>query len=273
MRQLEELAQQHGAKKIFAVRLAVGTRSGIVVDSFCFGFEVLARENPLTENAVLEISEPEGNDLILAAEMFESDNQLILNEYLSGKIQQRNFEDEAKLWNNYSTDYKPLVEFAKEHDLQFIASNIPRRYAAIVHKKGFEGLDSLDNTAKAFIAPLPPDYDADLPGYKAMIEMMKGMGPAHANANLPKAQAIKDATMAYFTLQAWKPGKLIIHYNGAYHSDNFEGIVWYLKKHNPDLKILTITTVEQDSIENLNEDNKGIADYIICVPADMTKTY
>ena len=65
MRQLEELAQQHGAKKIFAVRLAVGTRSGIVVDSFCFGFEVLARENPLTENAVLEISKPEGNDLIL----------------------------------------------------------------------------------------------------------------------------------------------------------------------------------------------------------------
>jgi uncharacterized iron-regulated protein len=157
--------------------------------------------------------------------------------------------------------------------LKFIASNIPRRYAAIVHKKGFEGLDSLDSAEKALIAPLPIDYDADLPAYKAMIEMMKGMGPAHANENLPKAQAIKDATMAHFTLEYWKPGKLVIHYNGSYHSDNFEGIVWYLKQQNPDLKIVTVTSVEQDDIEQLNSDNKGLADFIICITSDMTKTY
>ena len=65
MEQLNDLAGRHGAKKIFIVRVDIGTRSGIVVDSFVFGFEVLARENPLTDKAVLEVNRPEGSDLIL----------------------------------------------------------------------------------------------------------------------------------------------------------------------------------------------------------------
>lgn len=65
MQQLEDLAQQHGAYKICTVRVDIGTRSGIIVDSFSFGFEVLAKENTLTTKAALEISEPDGDDLIL----------------------------------------------------------------------------------------------------------------------------------------------------------------------------------------------------------------
>jgi hypothetical protein len=79
---------------------------------------------------------------------------------------------------------------------------------------------------KSWIAPLPIPYDSTLPGYVKMIEMMGG----HGGANMPKAQASKDATMAHFSLKAWKPGKLLIHYNGAYHSDYYEGIMWYLKR-------------------------------------------
>jgi len=56
-RQLLQLAGQHGAKKIITVRVEIGRLSGIVVDSFAFGFEVLARENPVTRDAVLEITE------------------------------------------------------------------------------------------------------------------------------------------------------------------------------------------------------------------------
>ena len=65
MQQLKELAKQHNVQKICTVRVAIGTRSGIVVDSFSFGFEVMAKENVLTNEAILEISEPDGNDLIL----------------------------------------------------------------------------------------------------------------------------------------------------------------------------------------------------------------
>jgi uncharacterized iron-regulated protein len=79
--------------------------------------------------------------------------------------------------------------------------------------------------------------------------------------------------MAHFILKNWQPGKLVVHFNGSFHSDNFDGIFWYLKKQNPDLKILTISSVEQDTIENLKEENLKMADYIICIPSDMTKTY
>ena len=220
-----------------------------------------------------DLYQEKGSQLVLAAEMFESDNQMLLDEYLKGFIGQRNFEDEAKLWKNYETDYKPLVEFAKTNNLKFVASNIPRRYASLVHKQGFEGLDSLTATAKLLIPPLPVDYDAELPGYKGMMAMMGGMGSGHANPNLPKAQAIKDATMAHFILENYKPGNLVIHYNGAYHSNNYEGIYWYLKNQNPELNIVTITTVEQDDIDNLADEHTGVADFTICVPLGMTKTY
>lgn len=214
-------------------------------------------------------------NLALGAEMFETDNQLILSEYLSGVIKQRNFESEARLWPNYKTDYKPLVEFAKENNLEFIATNIPRRYASVVHKSGFEGLDSLDSEAKTYFPALPVKYDPELPGYKKMMEMDlgKGMKKGKPNPNLPKAQAIKDATMAYYILKNWCKGEIFLHFNGTYHSDNYEGIVWYLKQENPELKILTISSVQQEDIGLLEEENKGKADFILCIPDDMTTTY
>ncbi len=182
-------------------------------------------------------------------------------------------EQFQKLWKNYGTDYQPLVEFAKDSGLKFIATNIPRRYASVVYKKGFEGLEEISDEAKQFVAPMPVEYDPELKGYKAMMEMMGGMGGGHANLNLPKAQAIKDATMAHFILESWKRGKTFLHYNGTYHSNDFEGIVWYLKQAKPNLNIVTIASVEQDTIAPLKEENLRLADYILCVPSDMTKTY
>ncbi len=206
--------------------------------------------------------------VILGAEMFETDNQLLLNELIEGQISLKNFEAEAKLWPNYSTDYKPLVEFALEHHISFIGTNIPRRYAASVNRKGFEALDSLSDQAKSLIAPLPISYDSALPSYKAMMNM-----GGHVGANLPKAQAIKDATMAWNILKYKPQESIFLHFNGAYHSDNFEGIVWYLKKYNPHLNILTITTVEQDKMDSLQQENIGKANFIILVPQSMTKTH
>lgn len=231
-------------------------------------------DNPISHWLQLELTKDlykqKGKKLVLGAEMFESDNQVIMDEYLSGKISQRNFEDEAKLWPNYKTDYKPLVEFAKDSGLYFVATNVPRRYAALVNKQGFEGLEELSAEAKTFLPPLPPAYDPTLECYASMMKM-EGMG-SHVTPNFPKAQAIKDATMAHFILKYWEPGKQLLHYHGAYHSQNFESIYWYLKHQNPDLKIVTIHSVTQDDISELTKKNTGLADFTICVDADMIKT-
>lgn len=207
--------------------------------------------------------------LTLGAEMFEADNQQGLNNYLSGKITQKEFDTVARLWKNYPTDYKPLVDFAKKNDLKFIATNIPRSYANKVYKGGFESLDSLTAEEKSWMAPLPIKYDANLPGYVKIKAMMGG----HGGDNLPKSQAIKDATMAHFILENIENDKLFVHYNGSYHSDDFEGIYWYLKQGNPNLKIITVSVLEAEDVKKFDKEKKGKADFIIVVPSTMTKTH
>lgn len=205
---------------------------------------------------------------VLGAEMFEADDQIPLNEYLQGKLSYKTFKDEVKLWPNNETDYQPLVDFAKENHLPFVAANIPRRYANLVYNKGIEKLDSLDPEAKKWICPLPMKYDAELKCYKEIYENAGG----HGGENLPKSQAVKDATMAYFILQNWSKGKTFIHYNGSYHSNHHQGIEWYLKQQQPNLKILTIGSSEQEGIDTLAQETINLADYILCVPDRMTKT-
>ena len=227
--------------------------------------------NPIVHWLQLEATKDLENkrNLVLGAEMIETDNQQELNKYLAGEISQRALDTLARLWNNYSTDYKPLVDFAKEKKLNFVATNIPRRYASKVFRGGFEVLDKLPSKEKEWIAPLPIKYDATLLGYVNMKKMMGG----HGGGNLPKAQAIKDATMAYFILKNKPLNKLFVHYNGSYHSDNYEGIFWYLKQQNQSLSIVTISVVEQEKIKKFNKDYKFKADFIIIVPVNMTKTY
>lgn len=228
-------------------------------------------DNPISHWLQLELTkdlyEMKGANLILGAEMFESDNQLIIDEYITGVIFESRFEAEARLWPNYQTDYKPLIDFAWDKDLKFVASNVPRRYASLVNSKGFQGLEQLSPEAKKLIPPLPIVYDSTLTCYQNMLKSSNS-----DNLNFPKAQALKDATMAHFILENWSKGKMLIHYHGAYHSENFESIYWYLKYHNPKLNIVTITTVSQHHISDLEEDNIGTADFTICVDENMTKT-
>lgn len=210
----------------------------------------------------------------IGAEMFEADVQLVLNEYLAGQAPEKNFEQEARPWPNYATDYRPVVRFAKEQKIPFIATNVPRRYAAMVAGGGLAALENVSEEAKRYIAPLPVTVDMELPGYKGMMAMFGGS--THGNTkslNIVQAQALKDATMAHFILGQVQQGRQVLHLNGAYHSDNFEGIGWYLKQLRPQVKARTITTVLQADLDKLSEEHKQKADFILVVPESMTRTY
>jgi len=207
--------------------------------------------------------------LVLGAEMIEKDNQSQLNQYLRGEINQKTLDTLARLWNNYATDYKPIVDFAKENLLDFVATNIPRKYASMVYKNGFEVLDTLPENEKKWIARLPIQYDPTLSQYQKMIEMVQG----HAGDNFPKAQAIKDATMANSIIDNLKENTIFVHYNGSFHSDFYQGIYWYVRQERPNLKIISIATVSQENLSKLEEEHIGRADFIIVVDQDMTKTF
>jgi uncharacterized iron-regulated protein len=229
-------------------------------------------DNPIAHWLQLELTKELGknNALVLGAEMFERDNQDEMDAYLKDSITSKEFDSLARLWVNYSTDYAPLVDYAKEHSLPFIATNVPRRFASLVHKKGgFPALDNLTDEEKTWIAPLPIPFDSLLATYQEILVMMGDRG----TPDLVKAQAIKDATMAHSIAQYLSDSSIFIHYNGAFHSNFYEGILWYLNKYSSSVNALTISTVTQAEIGKLDEENIGMADYIICVDEDMTSTY
>ena len=208
-------------------------------------------------------------NLELGAEMIEADNQEALNLYMLDSINQKGLDTLARLWPNYETDYAPLVDFAKTNSKSFTATNIPRRYASMVYKGGFESLDTLTNLEKSWMAPLPMAFDANLATYQSILKMMGD----HGTPKLVMSQATKDATMAHFILKNHTAGNLFLHYNGAFHSDYYEGILWYLKRQSPDLQYATICTVVQYNINKLDTEHQDKADYIIVVDEDVTNTY
>jgi uncharacterized iron-regulated protein len=235
-------------------------------------------KNPIAHWLEIELTKDlyaeKGSKLVLGAEMFEVDNQLLINEYLSKMIRKKDFEAEAKLWANYKTDYAPLVDFAREKGLKFIATNIPRRFAALVNIKGFEGLDSINAMERGMIATLPIKYPDSLECYANIVKNVGDGMPAHLTANLGKAQAIKDATMAHFIMKNGPfDGKTFLHFNGSYHSENHQGIVWYvnqaIRKTSFELKILTITCLEQANIDTISKQDAVKADFSIIIPTSM----
>lgn len=259
-----QIFDKKGKKSSYEKLLKAGEKADVVL----FGEY---HDNSVVHWLQLEFTKDlaEKKDLVLGAEMLEADNQKQLDQYLKGEINQKQLDSSARLWKNYKTDYKPLVDFAKEKKFSFIATNVPRRYASLVFKKDLVALDSLSAQEKSWIAPLPIAFDINLPGYKSMMGMQGG----HAGDKMPKAQAIKDATMAYFINKNRKENSVFIHYNGTYHSDNYEGINWYLKKLDAGIKIVTIATVEQKDISKLEAEHYNKADFILVIDEDVTKTY
>ncbi|WP_345117199.1 ChaN family lipoprotein [Hymenobacter algoricola] len=212
--------------------------------------------------------------LVLGLEMFERDVQPLVDQYTTGEVAEEEFEARSRPWPNYGTDYKPLLLLAKQQKFRVVGTNVPRRYASMVGKNSLSVLDTLPAKSKAWLAPLPLTVDYELPGYKNMAKMFGG-DAAHAAGvqNIIQAQALKDATMAYFLNQARPAGHLLLHLNGSYHSDNHDGILAYLRQQNPQLRVLTISTVTQEQLGKLDREQQQKADFILTVPADMTKTY
>jgi uncharacterized iron-regulated protein len=217
----------------------------------------------------IDLASDSTKEFMIGMEMFEADQQVLIDEYFSGLISRSSFEQEARLWRNYATDYKPVLEYARENGHHVIATNIPRRYASMVYSGGLEVLDDLSDEAKNWMMPLPVEVDTELPGYQNMSAAAHG----HGGVNLIYSQAVKDATMAHFILKNFTPNSRIFHLNGSYHSNNYEGIVWYIKRDLPGVKVLTINTITEDDITSVETDKLQAADITIVVPSRMTTTY
>ena len=94
----------------------------------------------------------QNSDLTISMEMFERDVQPVLDDFLADKITQADFLKQSRAWGNYLTDYKPIIDYAKQNELDVIAANIPRRYASMISKQGVNALDKLSAEEKSYVA-------------------------------------------------------------------------------------------------------------------------
>jgi len=215
-----------------------------------------------------------GNNLALSMEMFETDCQLVLDEYLHGYINEDRFTKEARPWSNYK-DYRPSVEFAKSNNLDVIAANPPRRYVNMVSRKGMKSLDSLPKASKKYLPPLP--YDT-LPGryYEKFKAIMSNGSPGSGNPKIYYSQNLWDAGMSYSIYQYWKKNKdkKIFHMVGHFHCDEKLGTLAQLQNRKSSLKILNISCFSDASFASPDwEKFSNLGDYIIITDPSLKKTF
>ncbi|HEX8504033.1 MAG TPA: ChaN family lipoprotein [Hymenobacter sp.] len=213
--------------------------------------------------------------LVLGMEMFERDVQPLVAQYTAGTLADSALERQARPWPNYATDYHPLLQFARENKVPVIGTNAPRPFVSAVARGSLKALDKLPAVDRALLAPLPMKVDYELPGYKNMAAMFGGDSKAHGGGaqNIIQAQALRDATMAHFIKTSRQPDQILLHFNGSYHSDHHDGIVAYLRQYAPKLRVKTLSVVTQEQLQTLDKEQVNVADYVVVVPADASKTY
>ncbi|MDB4902646.1 MAG: hypothetical protein JWQ63_1927 [Mucilaginibacter sp.] len=220
-----------------------------------------------------KLSEKYPDKLALSLEMFETDCQNVLNEYLNGFIREKNFITDARAWHNYK-DYRPLIELAKTNHIPVIAANAPGRYVNMVNRLGLNSLNQLSPTGKSYLPLLPIDT-ATGAYYEKFLQIMGGH-QAMAGMQMFQAQNLWDATMGWSLANFYKAHTKykILQINGGFHSEEKLGAVSQLKEYAPKIKVLNIAAYADDNFDNpdWNKLSKN-GDYIILTDPKLPKTF
>lgn len=213
--------------------------------------------------------------IALSMEMFERDVQTIVDEYLKDLITEKKFLDDSRPWGNYKTDYRPLVEFAKENNLPVIAANAPRRYVNMVSRNGRDSLNQLSSEAKKWLAPLP--FAAPSAEYSKKFNALMGniKSETAAPSKILEAQALWDATMAFSIAEHLKKERnaLVVHLNGSFHTENRLGTAEQLLKLSPNSKILVVTMRYEENFKNFDKTkHENLGDFVILTDAKLPRS-
>jgi uncharacterized iron-regulated protein len=232
----------------------------------------------LLELAVLEGLARRRGAIILALEMFERDAQPVLDQYLAGRISEQEFRQQSRPWPRYRTDYRPLVEFAKARGWTVVASNVPRKLANEVSKAGLGFLDGLDATTRGYVATdLKCPFDDY---YRRFAETMNAhpMPGDDKKTDAQKretterfyfAQCVKDETMAESIAQAYRRAEasrpLVVHFNGAFHSDYGWGTASRTERRLPGARVKVVTMVPVANLDGINpsKDDRKLGEYLV----------
>ncbi|HEY8569246.1 ChaN family lipoprotein [Microbulbifer sp.] len=190
---------------------------------------------------------------VLSLEMFNRDQQAILNDYIAGTIGEKYLIDEAPAWKNYQGSYRPLVEYAKQNGIPVIAANAAGDIVRCIGRQAEGYVEKLDQTEKMYIARQP---FAEIPGYSEKFYGLMGgtaENPSQHQRQAYLGQITRDNTMAESIAEALmqSPGAQVVHINGSFHSEDHLGTVAALKRLGPGLNVSVITPIHLDEFSAL----------------------
>ncbi len=192
---------------------------------------------------------------ILSLEQFERDAQGVVNDYLAGRIGERALIDKGHAWDNYPTSYRPLLLYAREHQLPVIAAEAPGWSIGCIGQYGADILDQFTPTERSWVAR---DLHVTSDAYRDKYMEFQSGSATHGGggATTPEArlksersftaQVARDDTMAESIILARQqyPGRKVLHLTGTFHAEGFLGTVTRLRLRDPSLKIAVIDSVE-----------------------------
>lgn len=81
----------------------------------------------------------------VAMEMLERDQQVIVDDYLTGVIDFETYAEQARItgWPDWQNNYQPTVDAARDTASAVVAANAPRRYVSMARLEGYDRLRSL----------------------------------------------------------------------------------------------------------------------------------
>jgi uncharacterized iron-regulated protein len=262
-------------------------------DVVFFGEQHDDPETHRAEAEVLDAIGRNGRPVVLSLEMFERDVQGVVDDYLAGRLSEKDFLARARPWDRYATDYRRLIELAKERHWPVVAANVPRSLASAIGRKGLAALDTLapkdrSNAARENVCP-KDDYHARF--LESMQSHSPGAGPATPATptavsappvpaaptvdSLPTAvaerfylaQCVKDDTMAESIVNARLAAPrdaIVVHFDGAFHSDYSQGTVARVKRRQPGwtLGVVSAVPVADPAVAPIIT-HSGKADFVI----------
>ena len=195
-----------------------------------------------------EASRADGRALVLSMEQFSRADQAVVDAYLAGRIGEAALIRDGNAWPNYQSDYRPLVEFAKQHHLPVIAANAPKPLVSCVGQEGPQWLDKLPANRRSQLAR---ELTLTDDGYRQKFMASLHHGDADGNARRFAAQTSWDDTMAESMVDylAKHPGQQIMHIAGNFHVEGGLGIASRIASRNPALKVaLVVPRTDETSV-------------------------
>ena len=205
----------------------------------------------------------------LSLEMFERDAQVALRDYLEGRTGEDEMLKAARPWPRYATDYRPMVELAREEKWWVIAANVPRRIASLVAKTGNDALADLTDSDRGLVArelqcPLDSYFDrfaatmSDHPGATQTPEQLRATTERYYWSQCVKDETMADSIVANYSAR-FKDSGPIVHYNGSFHSDFGLGTAERTMRRLPGKRVVVVSILpvgELDGLSPTGEDLK-----------------